>query len=236
MNALRVFGRSTWWLLRAWQREVRRGWPGLLLFAVFAVSVALWAHRWDPEWESWASTHQHDDLLSWARFLSDWGRLHLAPLLGLGLLAVVGFWRRSLLLRWAALAGLLSGCLGGIVANVGKIIVGRPRPSTLGVADGAYWFRVGYDYASFPSGHATHCMAVAAAVVVLAPRSGALMILVSLAVGWSRWYLLRHYLTDVWAGSCLGLAIGLLFGLAAKRLLSVKPEYTPSPSQPPAAE
>lgn len=233
---MRVFGRSAWALLRAWVLTVRRSWLGLLLFAVFAVGVALWAHRWDPDWETWASTHQRDGLVDWARLLSDWGRLHLAPLLGLALLAVVGLWRRSVSLRWAALAGLLSGGVGGIAANIGKVIFARPRPSTMGVADGVYWFRMGYDYASFPSGHATHCMAVAAAVVVLAPRSGALMILVSIAVCWSRWYLLRHYLTDVWVGSCLGLAIGLLFGLAAKRLVSPPSGYAAARPQFPSAE
>lgn len=224
MNRLRDLGQASWALLREWGVLVRQRWLWLVLFAGFTCIVAGLLHPWDPALEAWVRGHQTPRYAAFAGQLSHWGELHLAPLFALILLAVVGFWRRRPRLGWAALAGLLAGCAGGIFVNILKVIVGRPRPST-SLLDGPNWFHLGYDYASFPSGHATHCMAVAGAVVVLAPRSGAAMIVASLAVGWSRWYLTRHYLTDVWAGSCLGLAIGLLFGLAARRILSRQSEY-----------
>lgn len=224
MRALSLLGRSTWRLLREWIRLVSRRWLALLLFGGFTLVIAFWMHWWDPAMEDWVRAHQDNGYSAVAQQLSFWGKLEMAPLLAMILLAVVGFWRQQIVLRWAALSGGLAGCVGGIAVNILKVIVARPRPSTT-LADVPHWFHLGYDYASFPSGHATHCMAIAAAVIVLAPRSGAAMVLASLAVGWSRWYLTRHYVTDVWTGSCLGLAIGLLFGLAARKILSGQTEY-----------
>jgi membrane-associated phospholipid phosphatase len=219
VNALLLAARSTWSVLPESWRLVRLRWPILLLFGFVALGVGAWIHRWDPVMEEWVRAHQDHTWAVTAAQLSYWGELHLAPVFAVILLAVVGIWRRRPILRWAALAGLLGGCIGGIAANIVKVIIGRPRPST-SLIDGVNWFHLGYDYASFPSGHATHCLGLAAAVIVLAPRSGSVMIIASLAVGWSRWYLVRHYASDVWAGSCLGLAIGLILGFAARRILA----------------
>ncbi len=219
MNTLRLLLKPTWLLLCESKQIVRERWLALLLFTAFALLVTIWLHRWDPAMQDWIRAHQESAWVGVAQQLSYWGKLHLAPLFGVILMAVVGFWRQLPRLRWAALAGLLGGCVGGVAVNIVKVIVGRPRPFTP-LADGANWFHFGYDYASFPSGHAAHCVGMAAAVMVLAPRIGLSMILASIAVGWSRWYLIRHYVTDVWAGSCLGLALGLAVGFAAQRILS----------------
>ena len=199
----------------------RARWLQVVMAAVISLAFALVLHRWDPVLENWIRDHQNADNLVIARRLSHWGELHLGPLIWLCLLGLFGLWRRVGTLAWAGLTGVLAGCVGGILVNILKVIVGRPRPYT-SIPDGIHWFSFGGEYASFPSGHATHCLAIAAAVGVLAPRWGALMVLASVAVGWSRWYLMRHYMTDLWAGACFGLVIGLIFGCAARRLLSVQ--------------
>lgn len=219
MSTLRYFIKSAWSVFRESGEIVRERWMALLSFTVFTLVITIWMHRWDPAMQAWIRTHQDGEWVNVAQQLSYWGKLHLAPIFAVVLMFVVGFYRHLPRLSWAALAGLLGGCVSGIAVNIGKVIVGRPRPFTP-LTDGTNWFHFGYDYASFPSGHAAHCVGMAAAVVVLAPRVGLLMILASIAVGWSRWYLIRHYVTDVWAGSCLGLAIGLVLGLAAHRILS----------------
>jgi membrane-associated phospholipid phosphatase len=156
-------------------------------------------------------------LMDLGRTASDWGELHKAPLVLLIVIALVGYFLRRPQLYWSALAGILSGVVAGILVNLVKWFAGRPRPSTT-IPDGFYPFHTGWDYASFPSGHATHTIAIVAAVAVLAPRTANALFFGALLVIWSRWYLERHYPTDLWVGACLGLGIGLLFGCATRNV------------------
>ena len=83
-----------------------------------------------------------------------------------------------------------------------------PRPDTCG--------------SSFPSGHATNTMAVAAAIILLRGGRGRWLLLLPLLTGWSRVYLGKHFPSDVMAGWIMGLtgaAIAwALWRLARKRL------------------
>src|SRR6478672_5833528 len=114
------------------------------------------------------------------------------------------WWRRDR--DWRA-AAMLAASLAGSTAlyNVFKRIVERPRPpaqDALGT----------YTHWSFPSGHATQCMAFFAMLVVLAglvgwarPRPlGIAAVVVVLVVGASRIYLGAHWFTDVLGGYALG--------------------------------
>lgn len=218
MNALRRFGVSTLAVFKEVPATLQR--RSLLLLVACQTGVVAAAitflHRWDPTFEAFARDQQREALVYFAQKLSAWGELHMAPLFALVAVAVVGKAKRLPRLLWASLAGLLSGGVGGILVNGVKIIVGRPRPCTP-IADGIHWFTTGWDYASFPSGHATHCFAIAAGVSVLSPRLGTVFAVGALAVCWSRWYLVRHYVTDVAAGAWLGIVIGFLIGLAARK-------------------
>jgi membrane-associated phospholipid phosphatase len=110
---------------------------------------------------------------------------------------------------WVDLAFLLTAIVGSqIVVAVLKAWFERPRPdvgSAIALPSSA----------SFPSGHATAAVAgFGAAAVVVAERLPArarvwvwtAVIAGGLAVGLSRIVLNVHYVTDVLAGGCLGLA------------------------------
>ncbi|MDI6726576.1 MAG: phosphatase PAP2 family protein [Smithellaceae bacterium] len=99
----------------------------------------------------------------------------------------------------------------GILINIIKVILGRARPILLreeGLS-GFEFFRMGYEYSSFPSGHATTVFALATAIYLLFPRVGLAIYAFALAVGASRVILGAHYLSDVLAGAFLGFACTL---------------------------
>lgn len=217
MNGLRRFGASALAVFKDVPAALRTQALFLVSGTVLATAVVVFLHRFDPVFEAFAREHQRDDLVYVAQKLSAWGELHLGPLIALLIVAAIGAMRRLPRLLWASLSGLLSGGVGGILVNVIKVVAGRPRPCTA-IGDGIHWFTTGWDYASFPSGHATHCFAIAAGVAMLAPRAGIVFVLGSIAVSWSRWYLIRHYITDVSAGAWLGIMIGVVIGLAARRV------------------
>ena len=119
--------------------------------------------------------------------------------------ALYWWWRER---DWRAGAMLAAGLAGSTVLyNVFKRIVERPRPpaqDALGT----------YPHWSFPSGHATECMAFFAMLLVLARFAGRARLwlwaiaaaTVMLAVGASRIYLGAHWFTDVLGGYALGAA------------------------------
>jgi len=108
----------------------------------------------------------------------------------------------------------LSLGLGGIFADILKWIAGRYRPVELFNHGyfGFEFFRTGYKWTSFPSGHAQTAFALAMALTILFPRWGMPLFIVAGAVGVSRIILTSHYLSDVIAGA----GIGILLTLAIK--------------------
>ena len=108
----------------------------------------------------------------------------------------------------------LSVSLSGIIIDLVKWIAGRYRPIELFNHGyfGFEFFRNGYEWTSFPSGHAQTAFALATALTILFPRWGILLFVVAGTVGASRIILTSHYLSDVIAGA----GIGILFTLAIK--------------------
>lgn len=127
------------------------------------------------------------------------------------LVGVAMWWRGRRYAGWAALM-FLSVAVSGIAANIFKIIFGRNRPSMLfeSGAFGFEFFRSGYDFSSFPSGHAT---SAAAACVVLCyrwPAASIVWVPAALLMCASRLFTESHYLSDVMAGALLGSMTALL--------------------------
>lgn len=150
-----------------------------------------------------------------------WGELHRVPLALLGILWIAGMSRRRSDWRRAALAALLAGLVAGAGAAAVKGLTGRPRPLLTLPADGLpdrfSGPTLAHDRQSFPSGHATHSAAIAAALIVAVPPVGVAATAGAGLVAWSRMYFHRHYAGDVAAGLLLGGAVGGASGLAARR-------------------
>jgi undecaprenyl-diphosphatase len=133
---------------------------------------------------------------------------------GLGLtlsvtaVCVVLFARRR---RVALLVFAATEALASLSSTLLKALVGRPRPP-----DGLVQ-PVG---SAFPSGHAAYAGATCVALVLLFTAPGrrrswwwALAALGTVGMAWSRTYLQVHWLSDVVAGSLLGIGIAVtVFG------------------------
>ncbi len=112
--------------------------------------------------------------------------------------------------------------LSGIVVNAVKFLVGRLRPKML-FEKGLYGFdpfRIGYEFNSFPSGHATTVFAIAITCSFFWPRYRFLFIVFAATVALSRLVLNAHYLSDVLAGAF----IGTMTAIVMKRYIPLKGE------------
>jgi membrane-associated phospholipid phosphatase len=65
-------------------------------------------------------------------------------------------------------------------------------------------FRIGYEFNSFPSGHATTAFAIAVTCSIFWPKYRVHLFLFAAVVALSRLVLSAHYLSDVLAGACIG--------------------------------
>jgi len=180
--------------------------------------------------------HLAGEFSYWGDFLP--GTLPLT----LGLIAAGTLCKRPAWQR-AGLAALLAAVLAGGVVSSFRVTLGRPRPfatasevsGKLGhvpapliafgpptgpdeLADGFYGIQQPMLFHGFPSGHASTSMATAAALAVALPPVGAVAALGACGVCWSRFYLQRHYLSDLTVGGAVGIAVGLYFGFVARRL------------------
>jgi membrane-associated phospholipid phosphatase len=132
--------------------------------------------------------------------------------------------RRKLWLRWSVLF-LAAMVVSGILVNVLKFLIGRPRPE-LWFSQGSYGFdplALHHAWHSLPSGHST----TAGALEVFVWQAGGIWryaaLLYALLIAASRLVLLQHYLADVVAG--------LVFGALVSWLLLRR--YRPAPSLSP---
>jgi len=120
----------------------------------------------------------------------------------------------------------ISVALSGMVAVALKNIIGKARPQfAMYLEEIHLWtfmpFADKYDFASFPSGHATTAGAMIVACLLMFPRLGWLMVLLGLWVAISRTAIGVHYPSDVFAGLMLGGIFTWVYArsFARKRLL-----------------
>jgi len=157
----------------------------------------------DRSWAELMDDIQTPALKHVALVLNDLGR-GLGRALSLAAVAVVLLVAR----RWLALlAFVATESLTPTISNVLKHLVDRPRPPG-GLIEPSG--------ASFPSGHAAYAGATTVALVLLFTTPGRRLLWWTLAalgialMAWSRTYLQVHWLSDVVAGSMLGVGISLL--------------------------
>ncbi|MEO1174487.1 MAG: phosphatase PAP2 family protein [Myxococcota bacterium] len=201
-------------MFRRWYRHVNQWrWAYVGVLAVLAL-VSVFTIPRDDDMVARISAHQHEHL-EVAQAFSHWGDFR-GTLIIAALLLAGGLALKRARLRRAALAVILAAATAGAIANVGRVIVGRPRPVSWR-PDGWYGPTFEYKHHSFPSAHASTAAATASAVLAAVPALGVPVVGGALAVIWSRMYLRAHHPTDVMAGAFLGTLFGLGLGLSARR-------------------
>ena len=196
--------------MRSHWRSLAVGLVALAIFAALAWQVSRDDSpvcRVDHAVASFMQQHaaEHPAVLQTARHLTDAGGVPVMTAL-----ALVG----SLLLwlcghQRLAAAWLLAAALGCLLNNASKAVVDRHRPGEA-LRDEAVHER----NASYPSGHAMGSIigygTLAYVGVILLRRRAAKAVMVAvvmllvLAIGWSRIYLRAHWLSDVIGGFALG--------------------------------
>lgn len=160
-----------------------------------------------------------------------------------GLVALMG---RRFSKRWAAVAMSAVSLLATIVIKDElKFAFGRTWPDTWGsgivsfVRDNVYgfhFFQSGGSFESFPSGHAAATAAVLSVVWILFPELRVICAIGVIAVDLGLVGLNLHFLSDVIAGSFVGISTGLftvaLWGASEPAMRGVKIPALATPTAP----
>jgi undecaprenyl-diphosphatase len=119
--------------------------------------------------------------------------------------------------------------LADLLAIALKAATDRPRPSeVVPEADPLLGGTVG---TSLPSGHAATSFAGAVVLALLVRRAVPALVVLALAISFSRVYVGVHYPFDVLAGAALGAAVALAVGRPAAERLGAR--ALPRPSEGP---
>ncbi len=128
-------------------------------------------------------------------------------------------WRARMLAVDAAYL-FASVALAGVITNILKVLFGRARPPFLDEYGhlGFSFLRFGWDYSSFPSGHATTAGAVAAVGMVFFPTIRPALLVIGLCFAASRFVVEAHFASDV----VIGFTIGFLTATVVARWLALR--------------
>ncbi|HUN46962.1 MAG TPA: phosphatase PAP2 family protein [Stellaceae bacterium] len=131
--------------------------------------------------------------------------------------AAVGLWlaaRTTQEKRFRAYAAVplflfISIAASGLVTDLLKVVFGRARPKLLFSHEvfGFDWWGTQADYWSFPSGHTTTAVAIAAALYFLWPRFLPLYVAFAVLVSVSRAIVGAHYASDVIVATFIAIAV-----------------------------
>jgi membrane-associated phospholipid phosphatase len=114
---------------------------------------------------------------------------------------------------------LISVAVSGLISNVIKRAIGRPRPELFG-DQGLFSFNPfvhNSDFESFPSGHATTCGALWTALALLFPPLRWPLLLVGLYLAFTRIFVGAHYPSDVLVGFGWGMWFAFLMAVLFAR-------------------
>jgi undecaprenyl-diphosphatase len=137
--------------------------------------------------------------------------------------------RRSILLPLGLTAG--SVWAADLVAAISKNIIDRPRPpAVVPEADPLFGGTLG---SSLPSGHAATSFAGAVVLAYLFPRALPWLVVLAIAIAFSRVYLGVHYPFDVVAGAFVGASVGALVVLVLRAPLRLSEGRRPRAVSPP---
>ena len=120
--------------------------------------------------------------------------------------------RRPLAGEWPLLFVPVSTLSALVLVHALKIAFGRCRPGLFLSSDmyGFCFGRIGAGYDSFPSAHATTGFALLVAVALVRPRFRLTLMALATLLAAARVVATAHFLSDVVAGSLLGIGIAVL--------------------------
>lgn len=121
---------------------------------------------------------------------------------------VIGYGLRRQDWKSAGWQTLFSHGVAGLVSNITKHLVGRARPKLMHAGNLELSPMTGNGWDSFPSGHATASFAVATVLAVRFPRWRWVFIAMACAIAASRILRGSHFITDVVAGTVIGVLAG----------------------------
>lgn len=110
------------------------------------------------------------------------------------------------LIKRAFFRAFLAFACAGIIAQVIKHLVGRPRPRLEGIHHFGPSLASGFD--SFPSGHTSSAFAVAIVLSYYFPRATSLFMFYAVLVSVGRLFGGSHFPSDVLGGAIVGLLTG----------------------------
>ncbi|MBU3699680.1 MAG: phosphatase PAP2 family protein [Candidatus Kapabacteria bacterium] len=158
----------------------------------------------------------HANTTAWMRMigtaLDHAGQSHWV--LGYCLLVALFTWRTRRRVATDHLWWFSAVAASGIIANIIKVLAGRPRPplaieSGIVAWDPLAW-HVEFLWNSFPSGHATTGLCIAIMGSALYPRLSWLFWPLGVSIALARVVLNVHYVSDVMVGSLIGAAVAVM--------------------------
>ena len=183
----------------------------ILSYIFIDIQVALWFH-----------THNNRLAHDLFNVITDFGESQWYLIAGILLFAV--FRKSNPGRAYSGLFLSISVAVSGIGADIFKYLAGRARP-TIYFTEHLYGFNCfhyEYEWTSFPSGHAATAFSAAIVLSTLYPRWRFLFLLSGALIAFSRILLTQHYVSDVIAGSLLGIVSSiLLYNLYFKTTLDV---------------
>ena len=188
--------------------DFRAPWLRWLLISLAATALLVGSFWFDAVIEQWVVAHQTKAgtyFMRWVSILGDWEGHVLVALAGM---AVAYFKGNKTWVR-ICLALIIACAVGGAAARVGKIALGRARPSA---HESHHWSgpKLTSKFHSFPSGHATASVAFFTTLLLARRKIAAPLLFIPAVIGCSRIYLLAHYFSDVIGGVVIGAACGVL--------------------------
>lgn len=108
---------------------------------------------------------------------------------------------------------LATTSISGIIVNILKTIFGRFRP-TMFFTEKLYgfdWFHTTFTMTSFPSGHSATALGAWLAFAMIFPKYRIPLLLIGIMIASTRIILTAHYLSDVIAGSAVGIAVTIIY-------------------------
>ncbi|MCB2185071.1 MAG: phosphatase PAP2 family protein [Deltaproteobacteria bacterium] len=186
--------------------------PRLLGLALLALGMlAVWYLGWDQPVGRFLQEFQTTEVGRYWALAAHWAGLG-GLAIGVLVVGVLVFWRLkkpgglNLCLR-----GLGAVVVSGLLSQLLKHLVGRPRPGASLLPWEPFDLSFSSALQSFPSGHATTSFALAAVLAERFPRLAWVFYVLAGLIATGRVMGGSHYLTDVLGGAMLGLLVGWYF-------------------------